>query len=75
MPIGDASNLLQIDALSCNSAMEITELTELEPSAIFLTEQKIDSATAAQLARFVIDIELVQQFILLDLKHSMSGNV
>jgi hypothetical protein len=75
MRIGVASNLLQIDALSCNSAMEITELSELKPSAISLTEQKVDSATAAQLASVVIHIELVQQFVMLDLKHPMSRDV
>jgi hypothetical protein len=75
MPIGDASNLLQIDALSCNSAMEVTELSKLEPYAIFLTEQEVDSANATQLARFVIHIELVPEFVMFDLKHSMSGDV
>jgi hypothetical protein len=74
-PIGNASNLLKIDALSCNSAIEITELSELEPSAIFLTEQEVDSATAALLARFVIHIELLHQFVMLDLKDSMSRDV
>jgi hypothetical protein len=75
MPIGDVSNLLQIEALSWNSAMEITKLSELEPSAVSLTEQEVHSATAAQLASVVIHIELVQQFVMLDLKHSMSANI
>jgi hypothetical protein len=72
---GDALNLLQVDALSFNSAMDITELSELKPSAILFTEQEVDPATAAQLASVIVHIELVHQFVMLDLKYSMSGNV
>jgi hypothetical protein len=70
-----APNLLQIDALLCNSAIEIAELSELKPSAVFLTKQEVCSATTAQLASLVIHIELVHQFVTLDLKNSMSGDV
>ena len=53
--------------------MEITELSELESSAVSLAEQEVDSAIAAHLrAGFVIHLELVHQFVTLDLKHSMS---
>jgi hypothetical protein len=73
--IDKASNLFQIEALASNSAVEITELSELKPSAVFLTEQEVCSAAAAQLASFVINIELVRQFVTLDLKDSMSRDV
>jgi hypothetical protein len=72
---GNASNLLQVDPLSFDSAMDITELSELKPSAILFTEQEVDPATAAQLTSVIVQIELLHQFVMLDLKYSMSGNV
>jgi hypothetical protein len=69
------SNLLQIGAISLNSSMQITELCELESFAVSLTEQKVYFSIAAQLrAGFVIHIELLDEFVTFDLKHSMSGN-
>jgi hypothetical protein len=67
-------NLLQISATSFDSAVEVTESSELESLAVFPTEQQIYAATTATLPVVIIHIKLVFKFLRLHLKHSMSRN-
>jgi hypothetical protein len=68
------SDLLQISAISFDSAVDITELSELESLAVFPTEQEIDAAPAAKVTLLIIHIELVFKFVTFHFKYSMSRN-
>jgi hypothetical protein len=72
--MSDRSDLLQVSAISLDSPVDITELSELESLAVFPTEQEIYAATAAKVPVLIIHIELVFKFLTLHLKHSMSRN-
>ena len=67
-------NLLQVSAISFDSAVEVTKSSELESFAVFPTEQEIYAATTAKLPVVIIHIELVFKFFGLHLKHPMSRN-
>jgi hypothetical protein len=72
--MSDASDLLQVSAISFDSAVDVTELSELKSLAVFPAEQEIYAATAAKLTLAIIHIELVFKFLTFHLKYSMSGN-
>jgi hypothetical protein len=72
--MSDLSDLLQVSAISLDSPVDITVLSELKSLAVFPTEQEIYAATAAKLTVLIIHIEVVFKFLTLYLKHPMSRN-